>query len=188
MIAVFMIAAICVAIDQLTKLLVVSSIPLGESVPLIDGVLRLTYIKNEGAAFGSLAGARWVFMIASVLLIVLLTLFTVKKRPTKIPLCIALGFLIGGGIGNMIDRIFLGYVVDFIDFCAFPDLWKWIFNGADSFVTVGAAMLIILFIKDDGLFSLKGAASDSAAADSPAEAEDEGSLDNTKGGTDDETA
>ena len=55
--------------------------------------------------------------------------------------------IIGGGIGNMIDRIFYGVVIDFIDFCAFPDLWKWIFNGADSFVCVGVALLIIYYIR-----------------------------------------
>jgi hypothetical protein len=62
---------------------------------------------------------------------------------------------IGGGIGNMIDRIAYGTVVDFIDFCAFPELWMWIFNGADSFVCVGAALLVIYYITDFAMTSVK---------------------------------
>ena len=58
----------------------------------------------------------------------------------------ATSMVLGGGIGNMIDRVAYGYVVDFIDFCAFPSLWKWIFNGADSFVCVGAGLLMLWFV------------------------------------------
>jgi len=179
MLAVFIIAALCVVIDQVTKLIVVGNIPLGESVTLIPGVFRFTYIRNEGAAFGSLSGARWVFMVASVLLIIALIAYTVYKRPRGALLCTALGFVIGGGIGNMIDRVALGFVVDFLDFCAFPNLWQWIFNGADSFVVVGAVLLIIAFIRDDNILTLKK---------KPAGDGDTSSYnDDEKGGTDDET-
>lgn len=149
MLIVFITAILCIGIDQLTKYLIVSDFAVGESVPLIDGVFHLTYIKNEGAAFGSLSNYRWVFMTASVLLIVGIIVYAVLKRPKSTCLCLALGMLLGGGIGNMIDRIFLGYVVDFLDFCAFPDLWKWIFNGADTFVCVGTALMVIWMFRSD---------------------------------------
>ena len=179
MLAVFIIAALCVVIDQVTKLIVVGNIPLGESVDLIPGVFRFTYIRNEGAAFGSLSGARWIFMAASVLLIAALVAYTVYKRPKGALICTALGFVIGGGIGNMIDRVALGYVVDFLDFCAFPNLWQWIFNGADSFVVVGAVLIIIAFLRDEDILTLKkNSAGDGDFSTQSSDA---------KGGTDDET-
>ena len=161
MLTVFITAILCIGIDQLTKYLIVSDFAIGESIPLIDGVFNLTYIKNEGAAFGSLSNYRWVFMTASVLLIVGIIVYSVWKRPKSTCLCLALGMLLGGGIGNMIDRIFLGYVVDFLDFCAFPELWKWIFNGADTFVCVGTALMVIWMFRSD-MNTDKTAAADAA--------------------------
>ncbi len=149
MLIVFITAFLCVGIDQLTKYLTVANFEVGESVGLIDGVFHLTYIKNEGAAFGSLAGARWIFMTVSVLLILGIIVYSVWKRPKNICLCLSLGMLLGGGIGNMIDRTFLGFVVDFLDFCAFPELWKWIFNFADVFVCVGTGLLVFWMFRYD---------------------------------------
>ncbi|MBE6708673.1 MAG: signal peptidase II [Ruminococcaceae bacterium] len=149
MLTVFITAILCIGIDQLTKYLVVSNFAVGESIGLIDGVFHFTYIKNEGAAFGSLSDYRWIFMSASILLIIGIIVYSVWKRPKNIFLCLSLGMLLGGGVGNMIDRIFLGYVVDFLDFCAFPELWKWIFNFADAFVCVGTALLIFWMFKYD---------------------------------------
>ena len=100
----------------------------------------------KGAAFGSMADARWLFMSVSVLLIVFLVGFILFFDEGDPLFYTAASLVLGGGIGNMIDRTAYGYVVDFIDFCAFPSLWKWIFNGADSFVCVGAGLLILWFI------------------------------------------
>ena len=139
---------LCVFLDQITKYLVVIYMDLYESVDIIPGVLRFTYIRNEGAAFGSFSDSRWVFMVLSAVAIVgILVYFFVKKPQNKL-FCSALTLIVGGGVGNMIDRIRLGYVVDFIDFYAFPNVWKWNFNVADSFVCVGAGLVILWMIID----------------------------------------
>ena len=155
MIAVFLIAALCIGADQLTKYLAVSALHPDGSVEVIRGILRFTYVENRGAAFGSLADNRWVFLTFSTLLIIVLIGYTVWKKPAGWLERISFGLLIGGGIGNMIDRIALGYVIDFIDFCAFPKVWMWVFNGADAFVCVGTALLMIWIIISDSKDSKK---------------------------------
>ena len=140
--------AITVILDQVTKYAVVANMSLGESVEIIPGVLRFTYIQNDGAAFGSLDDARWVFMILSTVAIVAILGYMFWKKPQNKLLLSALIMITGGGIGNMIDRILLGYVVDFIDFCAFPKIWMWVFNVADSFVCIGAGVLALWMILD----------------------------------------
>ncbi len=143
------ISVVCVVLDQLTKLLCVNNIALGDSITVIPGVLDFTYIQNRGAAFGSLTNARWVFMIASVVMIVVITCYVISNRKTmSYPTVITLSLIIGGGIGNMIDRIALGYVIDFVDVKFLP-FWKWIFNVADSFVCIGAFLLVIIFIAEE---------------------------------------
>ena len=134
---------ISVLVDQLTKQLVVMNLEVGESVDLIPGVLRFTYVQNEGAAFGMLADQRWVFMIISMVAIAGMFFYLWKFRPDSKIACCAIALIVGGGIGNMIDRIYLTYVIDFIDFCAFPKLWVWVFNVADACVCVGAGALMI---------------------------------------------
>ncbi len=150
MISVFLIAALCIAADQLTKwMAAVGLSSVAGSHVVIEGVLRFTYVENRGAAFGSLSNQRWIFLVLSTVLIAALVIYTVKARPSGWLIRTALGLLIGGGIGNMIDRLVLGYVIDFIDFYAFPNLWKWVFNGADSFVCIGAALLMIWILTSD---------------------------------------
>ena len=135
--------------DLLTKLAVVTNMEIGQSVPLIKDVLHLTYITNKGAAFGSFSEHRWVFMVASALLIVGLVVLILLWDKANVLFYVSTSLVLAGGIGNMIDRIAYGYVVDFIDFCAFPSLWKWIFNGADSFVCVGSGLLILWYIIEE---------------------------------------
>lgn len=137
---------VTVLADQLTKLAVMNGMEVGQSIPLIKDVLHLTYILNRGAAFGSMADARWLFMTVSVLLIVFLCGLILVWENGDALFYTAAAMMMGGGIGNMIDRVAYGYVVDFIDFCAFPSLWRWIFNGADSFVCVGAGIFVLWYI------------------------------------------
>lgn len=137
-----------VFIDQISKYLVVIYMDLYESVSVIPHVFNFTYIRNSGAAFGSLTESRWVFMIASTVMIVAILVFMFVKKPKSKLLLWALTLIVSGGIGNMIDRIRLGYVIDFIDFCAFPKLWMWTFNVADSFVVIGAGLIILYLILD----------------------------------------
>ena len=178
-----LIAAAVVILDQGSKHLVWYVMGLdeaGESVPLIQDVLHFTHVKNTGAAFGMFgeANQRWIFMIISVLGICLLILYLWKFRPDSKIACAAFSMVIGGGIGNMIDRCFRtavidgverNYVFDFIDFCAFPKLWKWTFNVADAFVCIGAGILIVwcvyAFIKELKAEKLKKAQGEVAVAD-----------------------
>ena len=129
-----------IALDQVSKLLVLHFL-YEDKITLIPGVLDFTYVENRGMAFGLLADRRWIFLVASVIGIGLVALYLFKftKRPLSV---VALALIVGGGIGNMIDRLRLGFVVDFIDFCAF-DFWVWVFNVADAAVCVGAALFVL---------------------------------------------
>ena len=134
--------------DQLSKWLVVAYLQGKESVYLIKGVLRFTYVENDGAAFGMLDDHRWVFLVLSTVMIIALIYYIVKYKPQSKWVMTSLILIVGGGIGNMIDRLLLVYVIDFIDFCAFPNLWRWVFNIADSAVCVGTFMLSLWLILD----------------------------------------
>ena len=128
-----------IALDQLTKWLAVIYLEGQSSFPLWKDVLHFTYARNEGAAFGMLSDQRWVFMTFSTVAIVGLLIYLFAFRPKSRYVQITLAMIVGGGIGNMIDRLALGYVIDFIDFTLIDFA---IFNVADSFVCVGAFMLM----------------------------------------------
>lgn len=134
-----------VALDQLTKWLAVIYLQGEPSFPLWQDVLHFTFHTNKGAAFGMLSNHRWVFMLFSAIAIVALLVYLIRFRPKSKWIQIALAMIVGGGIGNMIDRFFLGYVIDFIDFTLIDFA---IFNVADSFVTVGAFMVMGYLIFD----------------------------------------
>ena len=134
------IIVICVILDQVTKTLAVTHLSNISTLPVIEDVFHFTYVENRGAAFGMLANHRWVFMILSVVGIIALFIWQSVNRRDIMWNRVALSFIIGGGIGNMIDRVALGFVVDFID-CRFIDFY--VFNVADSFVCVGCAMYVI---------------------------------------------
>lgn len=140
-----------VVLDQLTKYLAVIWLDGASSVPFIKGVLHFTLVRNEGAAFGMLSGHRWVFMVFSSVAIVGLGVYLFRFCKQNMWFRVAVAIVIGGGIGNMIDRIALGSVIDFIEL---PFLWLPvlnmyfpIFNVADSFVTVGCVILIVCLIR-----------------------------------------
>ena len=132
-----------VVADQLTKWLTVAFLEVGESVAVIPSVLNFTYVQNRGAAFGMLENNRWVFIVISLVAVSAMMFYLVKYRPRDGWLYVPLCMIAGGGFGNMIDRLTLHYVVDFINF-ELIDFY--IFNGADSFVCVGAALLIFTLL------------------------------------------
>jgi signal peptidase II len=134
----------CIFLDLLTKFLAYKFLmPSGESVPIIDGVLQLTYVENTGAAFGILKNHRWIFISVSTLAILLIGAFLyLGHAPTRL-FAISLSMIAAGGLGNMVDRIGLGYVIDFIDFCLIDFA---VFNGADSFVCVGAGLMVLAIL------------------------------------------
>lgn len=138
-----------IALDQLTKFLTVKFLkPIGTK-PLIDGIFHFTYVENRGAAFGILQNQRWVFLFITTLAMVLLGyyLYTLKSEEGTFLLRLSIAFIIGGGIGNLIDRTFLGYVIDTFHFklIDFP-----VFNVADSFVVIGTGLFIIYVLFGNG--------------------------------------
>ena len=133
-------AASAVALDQWTKALTVASIPLHSRVPFWDGLFHFTYLQNTGAAFSSFQGQQWlfalIFAVFTLLLVVELRKNSMGFRPLERWCIVAIW---AGGLGNMIDRVRLGYVVDMIEveFIRFP-----VFNVADCFITCGCVLLI----------------------------------------------
>ena len=136
-----------VFLDQLTKWLTVIFLDVYETAPFISWFMDFHHIRNTGAAWGMFGepDQRWIFMTLSSVAIIAILLFVFIAKPKSLLLRTALAFIVGGGIGNMIDRIFLEYVVDFLrfTFIKFP-----VFNVADSFVCVGAAMMVLYILID----------------------------------------
>ena len=137
-------AAAIVAADQLTKYLTVANIALYQDVPFLPGLLQLTYVRNTGAAFSSFEGQQWLFALIFVLFTGLVIWEYRKQSMGFLPFerwCIAA--IYGGGLGNMIDRVRMGYVVDMIEttFMDFP-----VFNVADCFITCGCILMMIHLI------------------------------------------
>ena len=129
-----------VVLDQVTKLMVLQNIPLHADVAVLPGIFHFTYVENKGAAFGMLSDHRWVFMVVSVLAIAAFAFYIIKFKPQGKLLVSSMAMIIGGGVGNMIDRVFRSSVVDFIevDFMEFA-----VFNVADIFVCVGCGLMIL---------------------------------------------
>ncbi len=134
-----------IVLDQITKALASAYLTAVETCPIIKGVIHLTYAENTGMAFGMLKDKRWVFMTVSTVLIIAMGLYLYLAKSEGRLYDISIAMIVSGGIGNMIDRIGLGYVVDFIDFRLINFA---IFNGADSFVCVGAGLLVLALILD----------------------------------------
>lgn len=154
-----MLAAVIVVavilLDQLSKALVVANIELGATVPVVPGIIRFAHTENTGAAFSILSDAQWVYMVLSVVAIAALVYLIIRFYRRHILLTISLSCILGGGIGNMIDRVLnvnaagKVYVVDFLEF-EFVDFA--IFNVADVFVTCGAVLLgvYVVFFERQG--------------------------------------
>ena len=148
----FAVAALAVAVDQISKVLAVKYLADGP-VTVIPHVLDFTYVENDGMALGLMDEHRWVFITLSTVAIVGLIVYLIGWKPKSKFACAALALILGGGIGNMIDRFFYvgiqgdtvgeKVVRDFIDVNLFGDLWPWVFNIADACVCVGGAMLFV---------------------------------------------
>lgn len=145
-----------VFIDQLTKWLTVINLDLYESVTVIKGFLNFKYVRNTGAAFSLFdkPDERWIFMSISTVAIIAMFVYLWHNRKGDKLLCVALSFIVGGGLGNMVDRTLLGYVVDFLDFI----IWRTpegrevhfaTFNVADSFVCVGVGLFALAVILEE---------------------------------------
>ena len=161
---------VTVFLDQLTKYLTVLHLKPIDTLPIIEDVLHLTYVENTGAAFGMMKDARWVFMVTSTAAIIGILGYMIHRvyiKKEKMPWmeALSLSLIVGGGIGNMIDRTMLGYVVDMID-CRFINFA--VFNVADSFVCIGAGLMILYLM----ILTVKEYKAEKAAKPALAEGED----------------
>ena len=140
------VAVIIFAVDQLSKYLITQNFILGESIPVINGVLNFTYINNMGAAFGIMKNQTWLLLAVTVVVTVICFCILIKKTYRSKIVFWGILLIISGGLGNIVDRVCRnGNVVDFLelDFIRFP-----VFNVADCAIVVGAGLLILYFIVD----------------------------------------
>ncbi|HEX6711097.1 MAG TPA: signal peptidase II [Rubrobacter sp.] len=123
--------------DQEIKSAVEGSMRLGESITLVPGVLSLTYIKNDGGAFGILGGSQVLLLVGSAVAVVVVLWMLLSGRPTK-PTMLGCGLILGGAAGNLLDRLTAGEVTDYVHF----SFW-YIFNVADAAIVVGVGLLLL---------------------------------------------
>jgi len=148
-----------VGLDQITKMYISSVMSLHASYPVIDGLFSITYVRNPGAAFGLFANATPMFrslflIVVSAVAIVMILWFLAKNRSGGMLLTFALSLILGGAVGNLLDRIRFGDVVDFLDF--YIASWHWpAFNVADSAISVGAVLLIVEMLRRERPRSLR---------------------------------
>ena len=135
---------VLLVVDLITKEYIAGSIAVGEYRDFIPGVLSFTYVENNGAAWNIFAGNRAFLIIISVLFVILLGVFYFFERKNGVLFHIGAGLILSGAVGNMVDRIFIGIVRDFIQF----DFWKSfpVFNIADAALTIGVVLIVIYYI------------------------------------------
>jgi len=134
-------------IDQISKIIVVNTINLGNKITIIKNFFNITYTKNYGAAFGIFEGKIFLIIIISILLFAYL-IYELKKNKDKKVLVISISLIVGGLLGNLTDRIFLGYVRDFLDFNILGYNYP-IFNLSDTFIVIGAVIFTIELIREE---------------------------------------
>ncbi|PMC38362.1 signal peptidase II [Bacillus sp. UMB0899] len=145
----YIIAGLIIIIDQLTKWLIVKNMEIGDHIPVIENFLYITSHRNRGAAWGILQGQMWFFYIITAIVIVGLIYYIQKHTKQNVVMGVALGFMLGGAIGNFIDRLFRKEVVDFINTYIFSYDFP-IFNIADSALCIGVGLLFIHMLFFEG--------------------------------------
>ena len=139
----FVLALLVFLVDQGLKKLIEGSMRLGESIPVIPGVLHLTYIKNAGGAFGILDGRGGVLLLGSVIAVAFVLWMLLEGPPTRI-MVLGCGLILGGAAGNLLDRLTEGLVTDYVDLRVWP-----IFNAADAAVVLGVAALLLSALRSE---------------------------------------
>ena len=139
---VFIISVSILVLDQLTKKLICLNFLPGQSRPIIENIFHLTLVYNKGIAFGLYLGTALISVFISVMVIILLIVSVIKIKGHGLILKIAFSLILGGAVGNLVDRIRFGYVIDFLDFRVWP-----VFNVADTAITIGAGLLIAYLFK-----------------------------------------
>lgn len=137
------IALTTLILDQVTKYAIMQNMVVNQSIAIIPQIFHLTFVKNVGAAFGILANRVPFFILVSVVAVICIIFFYYRLKPEKKLLRIALALVLGGALGNLLDRIRLGYVVDFFDFRIWP-----VFNVADCAIVIGMLIIIWEILRD----------------------------------------
>lgn len=139
---IIIISIILLCIDQIAKLLVINLLTKTDSIAIIKNFFYLTYINNDGAAFSILVGKR-IFLILVAIIVIIMLIHYIKKNNIQNKLeIVSLALIIGGSLGNLMDRVVRGYVIDFLDFKIFNYNFP-IFNLADTFIVIGVILLLL---------------------------------------------
>ena len=148
MVTTIIISIILLCIDQISKLLVVNLLTKTDSITIIKNFFYLTYINNDGAAFSILVGKRIFLILIAVLAIVMLIRYIKKNNIQNKLELVSISLIIGGSLGNLMDRVVRGYVIDFLDFKIFNHNFP-IFNLADTFIVIGVFLLLLKEIRKE---------------------------------------
>ncbi|MFJ7746964.1 signal peptidase II [Peribacillus sp. NPDC097295] len=144
----YLIALLVIAFDQLTKWMIVKKMEYGESIEIIENLLYITSHRNRGAAWGILQGQMWFFYIITIAVIIGVVYYIQKMAKTSRLLGVSLGLMLGGAIGNFIDRIVRQEVVDFVHTYIFSYSFP-VFNIADAALSIGVVLLVIhMFLEE----------------------------------------
>ncbi len=143
----YLIIAAAFVMDQLSKFLIKNSLEMYEKIRVIDDFFYITYVENDGAAWSLLRGARWFFVSVTIILIIFIYIYMRRNKNRLLRTSAAL--IIGGGLGNLIDRIISGRVVDFIDMYFFGYDYP-VYNLSDSFTVIGTILLGLYIIRLEG--------------------------------------
>ena len=140
------IGLVIVVVDQIIKYFISAYLQPVGTIDVIDNLFKLTYVENRGVAFGMFSDMRWIFVALTSIMLIAIIFFMFKKHPEGKLFYISAGLIIGGGIGNLIDRIFYGYVIDYLSLSFFSPVC----NFADYCITAGSVVLIVygLFFSD----------------------------------------
>lgn len=142
----FVLVSLLIILDQISKLWIVEHIALNEIKTVIPNIVSLTYLRNYGAAFSILQNQQWLFSLITIVVITAAIYYLIKQNNASLWMKLALILIISGGIGNFIDRLRLGYVVDMVhlDFINFA-----IFNVADSYLSIGVFLLVLALWREE---------------------------------------
>lgn len=138
----YLIALILLFVDQFSKYVIRQNMSLAESIPVIKRVFHITYVENKGIAFGLFPQGHTLFIVISFVIILAILFFERKKIIKSLKERLCLGLILGGALGNLIDRLRFGFVIDFLDFRIWP-----VFNLADSGVCIGGMLMVFFLLR-----------------------------------------
>ena len=134
----FLVASLLFVLDRVAKIAVAKNMSYGQSIPVLPKIFHLTFVLNDGTAFSLFKGQNTILAGLSALVIIFIIGYAMIHKAPGLAVSLALGLILGGALGNLVDRIKFGRVIDFLDFRVWP-----VFNVADSCITIGIAILII---------------------------------------------